>query len=326
MNPVIEALLEVIEKEPYPAGYTSSYWQEYGAKNIVERGRVSPITQGYGLGEVFNPGVRGRTLHVLERLSYWQLTAGLRHYPSVWQAAKRLARDLSFRLTFAVWKSAVALAVLADHWTEYRLSPRTFALIGDGYGFLGALIRRYQPGSRMYCIDLPKTLVFQAQTHEMADRRVSLSVLSTDGVAGADVVFVLPQDVERITDDIDCAINIASMQEMNEFSITSYFSFLRRRSAPHSRFYCVNRLRKELPGGEISAFNDYPWHSDDEIFIDGLCPYYTRFFGLPTLPNGPRLLGVRVPCINYFGGVHMHRLVRLAPLGKGKPRTGLRGK
>lgn len=315
MNPVIESLLEVIEKDPYPAGYTSSYWQEYGAKNIVERGRVSPITQGYGIGEVSRPGVRGRALHVLERLSYWQLTAGLRHYLSVWHAAKGLAHDLSFGLTFDVWKYAVTLTVLADHWSMHGLSPRTFALIGDGYGFLGALIRRYLTGSRMYCIDLPKTLVFQAKTHEMADRRASLSVLSTDGVGGADVVFVLPQDVERITDDIDCAINIASMQEMNEFSIMSYFSFLRRRSTPRSRFYCVNRLRKELPGGEVSAFNNYPWHSDDEIFIDGICPYYARFFGGHTLPNGPRLLGVRVPCINYFDGVHMHRLVRLAPLG-----------
>ena len=62
-------------------------------------------------------------------------------------------------------------------------------------------------------------------------------------------MFVLPQAVEDITETIDCAINIASMGEMSDSSIRSYFTFLRRRSAAHSRFYCVNRLRKDLPGG-----------------------------------------------------------------------------
>jgi 2-polyprenyl-3-methyl-5-hydroxy-6-metoxy-1,4-benzoquinol methylase len=28
VNPVIESLLEIVEKDPYPAGYTSSYWQD----------------------------------------------------------------------------------------------------------------------------------------------------------------------------------------------------------------------------------------------------------------------------------------------------------
>ena len=67
-----------------------------------------------------------------------------------------------------------------------------------------------------------------------------MSVLSADATdRQVDITFVLPQDIERITDEIDCAINIASMQEMNEFSITSYFTFLRRRSTPRSRFYSV---------------------------------------------------------------------------------------
>ena len=105
----------------------------------------------------------------------------------------------------------------------------------------------------------------------------------------------------------------ASMQEMNEFSIASYFSFLRRRSSPSSRFYCANRLWKQLPGGEIASFNDYPWQEDDEIFFDGPCPYYTHFFARYTLANGPRVLG-RVPFINYCDGIHMHRLVRLVAL------------
>jgi hypothetical protein len=129
-----------------------------------------------------------------------------------------------------------------------------------------------------------------------------------------DITFVHPKDIELIPDGIDCAIALVSMQEMNAFSIASYFEFLRRRSTLRSRFYYVGRLRKELPGGEIVRFYDHPWREDDEVFIDGPCPYLTHFFDQYKYPNGPQLLGVRVPFINYWDGASWHRLVRLAPL------------
>ena len=87
------------------------------------------------------------------------------------------------------------------------------------------------------------------------------------------VFFVAPQHAELIPEKIDCAFNIASMGEMSEFSISAYFTFLRRRSSMNSRFYCVNRSEKQLPGGEVTRFADYPWNEDDMVFIDGPCPY-----------------------------------------------------
>jgi hypothetical protein len=214
-------------------------------------------------------------------------------------------------LTFDVWKQSVALAVLVDHWTAFNLSPKTFALIGDGYGFLGALIRRHLPDARIYSIDLPKILVFQAYTHERAGSGASMSIMSTRQ-RPTSITFVQPQDADAISDEIDCAVNIASMQEMTDLSIAAYFKFLRQRSTPSSRFYCVNRLRKELPGGEVTTFKDYPWQEDDEVFINGPCPYYTHILAR-TMPKGPRVLGMRVPFVNHFDGATMHRLVRLAP-------------
>jgi len=240
------------------------------------------------------------------------VTARLRSHASIWKKAKRLADDLTFDLTFDVWKQSVALSLLADHWAANNLSPRIFAVIGDGYGFLGALIRRHFPDSRIYSIDLPKILVFQARTHELADAGASMSIMSEKSAPAA-ITFVQPKDLETIPDQIDCAFNIASMQEMNDHSISSYFKFLRAHSTPSSRFYCVNRQHKELPGGEIRRFIDYPWQNDDEVFIDGICPYYTHIAG-HTESNGPRIFGVRVPFINHFDGPIMHRLVHLAPI------------
>jgi len=315
MNPIIESLVEIAESDPLPAAYTSSHWQRYERETLVERRGDVLVLRGVGFGSVYARSYATHILNVFERLSYRPVTKVLAHYSSVWNTARRLARDLSFGLTFDVWKCAVALALLAEHWAVNGLQPKSFALIGDGYGFLGALVRRYRPSSRLYCIDLPKMLVFQARTYELADREARMSVLSANNKSGqGNIVFVLPQEVENILDEIDCAINIASMQEMNEFSVASYFTFLRRRSTPRSRFYCVNRSRKELPGGEVSSFNNYPWHKDDDVFIDGPCPYYTHILSPQTLPKGPKLLGVRVPLINYFDDVLKHRLVHLAPL------------
>jgi hypothetical protein len=143
-----------------------------------------------------------------------------------------------------------------------------------------------------------------------------MSLLTSEGKGEiGDVNLVVPQALERISDRIDCAINIASMQEMNSYSIAAYFSFLRKRSGHHSRFYCVNRERKVLPGGEVASFDQYPWHDDDTIFVDEQCPYYTHFFGLRTRSEGPKLFGMRVPFINYFDGPHRHRLAKLSEAG-----------
>ncbi|MBI3011704.1 MAG: hypothetical protein HYY58_04355 [Candidatus Omnitrophica bacterium] len=318
MNSVIERLMDVVEHDPAPAVYTSSYWQEYTARNTVRLEEGQLVLRGFGIGDVGRPGLPGRLLHQLERLSYRRLTTSLPQYPAVWRRTTRLARQMRFGLTFDVWKSAVILTLLADHWKDARLSPRTCAMIGDGYGFLGALIRHYVPGIRMYCIDLPKTLVFQADTHQRADPRVRISFLAQQGGTEegppAELALVLPQAIERVSDPIDCAINVASMQEMNAATIQTYFAFLRRRSGPESRFYCVNRVEKILPGGEVARFADYPWHDRDEVFLDGVCPYYTHYLSRYRGAHGPTVCGIRVPWVSCFDGEHRHRLVRLAPL------------
>lgn len=313
MNAVIDSLLDVVRQDPLPARHTSSHWRQYGSQTIVERRGAELILEGAGFGSMWARHPALRILNAIQQVSYGPVTRSLRHYPEIWRAVKRLARQLSFDLTFDVWKCGAALAVLMDHWSAQGLAPQRFAMIGDGYGFLGALIRRVLPGSRIYCIDLPKMLVFQAHTHERADRAARLSHLSGPETLEAEVTFVAPDDIDWIPGPIDCAVNIASMQEMTPRSIRAYFTFLRRRASAASRFYCVNRQRKALPGGEVTSFADYPWQDDDERFLDGPCPYYTHLFSATTLSSGPRIFGRRVPFVNYFDGAHLHRLVRLAP-------------
>lgn len=313
---LFHALVDLARSESVPEQHLSSHWRRFGGETTVDwRQDGTLVLDAAGFDTLGTPAMPGRLLHWIERLSYVQTTLRLRSYPRAWKAAKVLARDLHGGLTYPVFKAAAALAVLMDHWQRQQLSPRTFAFIGDGSGFLGALILRLFPEARAYCIDLPKMLVFQARTHQVALPGVSLALhTSVSGPAPARVRLVPAWELESIEDVVDCAINIASMQEMTSFSINAYFDFLRRRSGPRSRFYCVNREHKRMIGGEIAAFDDYPWRPADEIFIDELCPYYTHYLDWNTNAEGPRMLGVRIPFINYFDGAHRHRLVKLAPV------------
>lgn len=308
----IEILLELARAEPLPAAHVSSHWQGFGGETVVRSVSTGLEVRASGFETVGRMGAAGRALAVAERWSYRSALRAIRSFDRVWGEAERLAHDLGADPNFNVLKSACALATLADHWDEHSLRPTTFVMIGDGFGFFGALVRRCRPDSRVYCIDLPKQLVIQADTHRRADPSLRDAVLTSGPDVRADVLYVPPDNMETIAGPIDCAVNIASMQEMTPNSISGYFGFLRRRSDAGSRFYCVNRESKTLPDGSVIRFAEYPWSPWDQVFIDGACPYYTHYLSRYTARTGPRLLGVRIPLVNWFDGRHLHRLVRLS--------------
>lgn len=89
------------------------------------------------------------------------------------------------------------------------------------------------------------------------------------------------------------------MQEMNLDSIHRYFKFLRLNSSKDNLFYCCNRRLKTLPGGEVIEFSKYPWHINDQHFIDEE-PLFYRYFMSPYFPF-----------VHYFEGRMQHRLTNL---------------
>lgn len=150
-----------------------------------------------------------------------------------------------------------------------------------------------------------------ARTHLRADPQVDLDLIAGEAGPRARVTLALPQPIHGISADIDCAISIRNMQKMDPPVACGYFDLLRRRGGPRSRFYCVSRREEVLPDGTAGRFDEYPWHADDVVYIDGVCPYYKHFLAPCTLPGGPNLLGVHVPFVNHFDGEHLHRLAQL---------------
>ena len=107
------------------------------------------------------------------------------------------------------------------------------------------------------------------------------------------------------------AVNIASMQEMNQAAIDKCFRFLRHNLTTDHLFYCCNRQEKKMPGGEISRFDAYPWKRNDRHLVDELCPWHLYYLSVGREKNGPAAFNKRTPLINYFEGPHRHRLTVL---------------
>lgn len=297
-NPVFAELLRQAERDPLPAAHTSAHWLHYGPKTLVDfkKGGLSLRSYGFdGLDE--HPLLR--PLRFAERLSYRSVSRRYRHYKPVWSAGTQIAGELGGHVTSSAFAAILALALLLDHFEDRKIRISTAVIIGDGAGFLSALLRRLKPDTRLYCVDLPKMLVFQARSHLLTSK-ASLSVASDRGEAPSMTNFVSPDAVETVNGEIDLAINIDSMQEMNPESVERYFSFLRKRSHPNSRFYCLNRERKVFSDGTESVLSRYPWDSNDEIFIDELCPFHLHF------------LDWHPPFYRKFDGPSRHRLVRLS--------------
>ncbi len=308
VHPIIAELCDIAKRDPLPPDHTSSHWAVYGEQTRAEIDKDGLHLHGVGFGDY-----QRRLLQwlpaIVGRWSHRKASSECRSFADTHTTAIRLARDLRLGYTYDVWRQTVALSVLRDHWEEYDLQPQSFLMIGDGHGFLGALVRRVIPDAHIYSVDLPKMLVFQAVTYAHSD---PVACLNVGASAESDVDFLKPEDIENLPSEIDCAVNVASMAEMKAESIHSYFNCLRARSAGHSRFYCVNRATKTHPDGTKISFSAYPWKPADEVFIDGHCPYYSHFWSMNTAPDGPRFAGVRVPFLNAFDGPVLHRLTRLA--------------
>ena len=199
--------------------------------------------------------------------------------------AFRSAREMSRKMHLAFTQDTVRQLCTLELLRPYLRRDASVLIIGDGFGVLGGLVRTHYPSARICLVDLSFTLKEQ-QTR------------LTAAFGSRGFQFVHAGDIAELSQErFDVAVNVASMQEMNPSEVARYFAFLRGRA---EIFYCCNRESKTFPDGTRSVFAEYPWVRDDEILVDGPCPWHQFFFSL------------RFPFIRHYDGVHLHRLVRLA--------------
>jgi len=298
---------------------TSSHWTACSKQVEVRldaNGCPVPV-RGHGFGELRFPRPWQAALDWVTIGAYLARLPDRARMIPLLRPGPRLARRMGLAFTYDAFRQVCTLALIAGHLseTQHRGGLRVL-LIGDGYGFLGALVKEVYPQAAVVFVDLGQVLLFQAhyvqRAHPGCRHRVA-GAGRAEPLADSDFVYCPADRLEALPRlSCDVAVNIASMQEMTTEAVTSYLRFLREHLATEGLFYCCNRERKRLTGGEVQEFARYPWSERDVRLVDGACPWHRYYLGFRRASNGPRIFGWRVPFVNCFDGPHRHRLTRLA--------------
>ena len=299
-----------------PDSLVSSHWKKYHqlARISVHDNRVQSL-KGEAFGVMENPTVYARIISQLMNTSYFLSLNNKNAIREISKSAKALCRKINFFYSYDCFRQVCALALFIQHIPKDKAV--NILCIGDGYGFFSFLAKAVFPKARLYLVDLGKTLLFQAHygqmayphlIHQLIDESTNPQNLNNL----AELTYCPAEHLDKLNNCLfDVAVNISSMQEMNQDSVMNYFSFIRAHMPKENLFYCANRLEKIMPGGEVSRFFEYPWRSGDKHLIEEMCPWQKYVLSVHRSPRGPKVFNIRVPFVQYYDGDIYHRLTVL---------------
>src|SRR3989338_2443955 len=297
-----------------------SYYSDFFSVTIDEKGDVLDL-KGIAFGDQMIKNPLLKIAHWIGHFMYISKNKGKKENIFLLQKAAKTCREAGYSVSFDVFKQVLSLKLIKSrfHNTMKLKKKLYFLVIGDGYGFMSCFLKKIFPDASVILVDLGKTLFFQAcycQTVYHTGNHVMIGE-NHSYIDDFDFLYCPADRLEHFSCllqksglKIDVSINIASMQEMTPEMVGQYFKFMRQHLCFENLFYCCNREKKILRGGEVLEFKNYPYLDQDIHYIDEYCPWY--WFFLTARPyvyqNKPRFLGVKVPFINYFDGPFMHRL------------------
>ena len=288
----------------------SSHWQECARHfEVFPNGENNFKLAGYGFGSSGSSSLPARVFDWVGNMLHLAYL-GLPGLRNDIREAKGVVQRMGLAFSQDAFRQVCTLNLLVRQMQTSK-APDRILIIGDGHGILSALLHTQYPDARIFLADLGSVLFFQAYHLGKAfqDAPQALTDEYVDGHDSAVFNFCPADRLDTLpSDELDLAINVASMQEMDSDVTARYFTLLRQHNT--RLFYCCNRLEKRLGGGEITRFMDYPWSPADEHLIDGPCPWHQWFFGLGSSPH-VKLWKFPVPFMHRYEGTHWHRLTRL---------------
>ena len=265
---ILGTLYERYYQQAAPSLVTSSHWRSIGWHQVDRDAKGLYHFRGHGFGD----GQSRSLWYCAKSIPSLYLTRRLlaaQHAPAALiSAAKKIARRSDRIFGFDCAKHVLAFATIRAH---LPIRPQTICVIGDGYGYGGALLQVVWPDARLISVNLGRTLCFDVAYS--ARCRLPAPHLIEDGGLDdrARTIFVEAEALHRLEGiPIDLFVNIASMQEMDPPVIAAYFRLM-----AGAYFYCCNREEKTLPDGTVVRFVEYPW-DDCSVILDERCSWYQR--------------------------------------------------
>lgn len=299
---IIERLYEQYFQGAPFSEQTSSHWKKYGEFQKVSKVDGAWVLVGIGFGD-YAPRTWWRAIYYAPTylFLYFLLRLSDRR---ILGAARDLARKVGRMFSYDVARMVLSAELLMRHTSG--CDGKTVAIIGDGYGTLGALLKAIYPAVRIVYINLGRTLLYDVFYTALAYPRLDHKLIaSPNSATSEDFNYIEAETVRQIVVCADLFINIASMQEMSADATASYFHIIRSQPGD-TLFYCCNRIQKNLPDGTVTKFDEYGWLDSDETIIDELCPWHQ------IAPMN------RPPFIYRFDGPTRHKLVKIRPWLEGK--------
>lgn len=188
---------------------------------------------------------------------------------------------------------------------------KNICVIGDGQANFASLALNSNLFQKVISINLPEVLMSDWELLKCVemDQKTSVIIKPADMdsfLKDEKSLGLIPASLSKLLkgQNIDLFVNIASFQEMKKETVAEYFDLIK--SSPKGAvLYCCNRVEKQLYGGEISKFEEYPWEVFETIIEDEACPWHQHFYKL----RRSKLIPIPATKIKY-DGIHMHRLVK----------------
>jgi putative sugar O-methyltransferase len=306
---------EVVKDEPS----ASSHWKLYHSEFKFDGHEFSGL-QGFGGNAKRPSGLRSWIYRFLQQ-RFRHLATGYSQFDAIDALADELTSRQDRDYDLDVLRQVLTLSFLHSH------SPRKFNLnttccvLGDGFASMSSLLLASKLAGRIVLVNLNKTLLvdlwylklwmgserFESCVDLVVDEAGLSQALEKPIVRsdGSYQVIAVQASCHQLLQQcpIDVFVNIASMQEMDPPVVKAYFDDMRAVAVNRDLlFYCCNRQEKQMPDGTVSRFADYPWRPDDQVLVDGPCPWHQFYYS------------IRPPFYRPYDGPHMHRLVTLSPL------------
>jgi hypothetical protein len=293
-------------KDAMPNEHISSHWKYYGNNIKVDIDGAGNVRgfHGYGFGGLEGTHLINRGLHYLCDISYFFRLPHKRNVLRLANNSRRVLAVMESYLSYECFRQLYSLDTIQNYFKPGKDEDFYVLMIGDGYGFLSALIKTVFPRAKIALVDIGKVLFFQTVNLQRVFPYLVHASVTDDNVAETgrrpDFIYCAAEDLQKLdSGPFRLIINIASMQEMNVYSINRYFKYIRGNSSPDNFFYCCNREVKVLPGGETIEFMKYPWEAGDRHIVDEQCDFYKYFYTW------------RPPFIGHFDGPVRHRLTKM---------------
>ncbi|MCM8832747.1 MAG: putative sugar O-methyltransferase [Candidatus Omnitrophica bacterium] len=291
-------------KDITPDNFLSSHWKKFSRNikiNIDSEGNLIEFL-GYGFGDLQYTHMLDKVFNYLCNLSYFIRLPDKKDIRFLIKHAIPILKKMDSYLSYDCFRQICSLVVIRKYFNLQEQENFNILIIGDGYGFLSALLKSVYKNSIITLVDIGKILLFQAVNLQRIYPIYSHHLFcgEEDCSDEIDFLYVPAENIMKIKNvKYKLIISISSMQEMNYETIYNYFTFFRLHSTEDNLLYCCNRELKLLPGGEIIEFLKYPWHAQDTHLFDEEPLFYRYFFSW------------RFPFIHYFEGHMRHRLTNL---------------